>query len=76
LVAPIEKIEYWYFSTERGARVRFHKFVHFYSDHASRFFVPARTISVRVVVEQVARRNWREGALAQLFCNQLMAAPI
>ena len=30
LVAPIEKIEYWYFSTERGARVRFHKFVHFF----------------------------------------------
>jgi 8-oxo-dGTP pyrophosphatase MutT (NUDIX family) len=30
LVAPIEKIEYWYFSTERGTRVRFHKFVHFY----------------------------------------------
>jgi 8-oxo-dGTP pyrophosphatase MutT (NUDIX family) len=30
LIAPIEKIEYWYFSNERGARVRFHKFVHFY----------------------------------------------
>ncbi|MCA1817977.1 MAG: NUDIX domain-containing protein [Acidobacteria bacterium] len=30
LVAPIEKIEYWYFSTERGARIRYHKFVHFY----------------------------------------------
>jgi 8-oxo-dGTP pyrophosphatase MutT (NUDIX family) len=30
LVTPIEKIEYWYFSKERGARVRFHKFVHFY----------------------------------------------
>lgn len=30
MVAPVEKIEYWYFSTERGARVRFHKFVHFY----------------------------------------------
>jgi 8-oxo-dGTP pyrophosphatase MutT (NUDIX family) len=30
LVAPVEKIEYWYFSNERGARVRFHKFVHFY----------------------------------------------
>jgi 8-oxo-dGTP pyrophosphatase MutT (NUDIX family) len=30
LVAPIEKIEYWYFSNERGTRVRFHKFVHFY----------------------------------------------
>ena len=29
-VAPLEKIEYWYFSNERGARVRYHKFVHFY----------------------------------------------
>ena len=30
LIAHVETIEYWYFSTERGARVRFHKFVHFY----------------------------------------------
>lgn len=30
LVAPIEIIEYWYVSNERGGRVRFHKFVHFY----------------------------------------------
>jgi 8-oxo-dGTP pyrophosphatase MutT (NUDIX family) len=30
LVAPVEVIEYWYFSTERGERVRFHKFVHFF----------------------------------------------
>ncbi len=30
LVAPVEKIEYWYVSSERGARVRYHKFVHFY----------------------------------------------
>jgi 8-oxo-dGTP pyrophosphatase MutT (NUDIX family) len=30
LVAPIDKIEYWYYSTHRGGRVRFHKFVHFY----------------------------------------------
>ena len=30
LVAPIDKIEYWYYATNRGARVRFHKFVHFY----------------------------------------------
>jgi len=30
LVAPLEKIEYWYYATNRGARVRFHKFVHFY----------------------------------------------
>ena len=30
LVAPIDKIEYWYYSTNRGQRVRFHKFVYFY----------------------------------------------
>ncbi|MDT7603601.1 MAG: hypothetical protein QOF61_1598 [Acidobacteriota bacterium] len=30
LIAPIERVEYWYFSVERGARVRFHKFVHFF----------------------------------------------
>jgi 8-oxo-dGTP pyrophosphatase MutT (NUDIX family) len=31
LVAPLDKIEYWYYATNRGGgRVRFHKFVHFY----------------------------------------------
>ena len=30
LVAPLDKVEYWYYATERGERVRFHKFVHFY----------------------------------------------
>jgi 8-oxo-dGTP diphosphatase len=30
LLEPIERIEYWYFANERGTRVRYHKFVHFY----------------------------------------------
>lgn len=30
MVAPIDTVEYWYFSTSRGGRVRFHKFVHFF----------------------------------------------
>jgi 8-oxo-dGTP pyrophosphatase MutT (NUDIX family) len=30
LVAPLETIEYWYFSKGAGARVRFHKHVHFF----------------------------------------------
>ena len=30
LLAPVEKIEYWYFGDSRGERVRFHKSVHFY----------------------------------------------
>jgi 8-oxo-dGTP diphosphatase len=30
IVEKIEKIEYWYFGNERGERVRYHKFVHFF----------------------------------------------
>lgn len=30
LLAPMETIEYWYVAMERGERVRFHKFVHFF----------------------------------------------
>lgn len=30
MVEPLETIEYWYVSTNRGQRVRFHKFVHFF----------------------------------------------
>ena len=30
VVEPLDTIEYWYVSTNRGQRVRFHKFVHFY----------------------------------------------
>lgn len=30
MVAPLDKIEYWYYSSTRNSRVRFHKFVHFF----------------------------------------------
>jgi ADP-ribose pyrophosphatase YjhB (NUDIX family) len=30
LLGPIDQVEYWYFATERGERVRYHKFVDFY----------------------------------------------
>jgi 8-oxo-dGTP pyrophosphatase MutT (NUDIX family) len=30
LLAKIDTIEYWYVATERGRRVRYHKFVHFF----------------------------------------------
>ncbi len=30
LVAPIDRIEYWYIAAEQGQRIRYHKFVHFY----------------------------------------------
>jgi 8-oxo-dGTP diphosphatase len=30
MVAPIDKVEYWFYSNSRGRRIRFHKVVHFY----------------------------------------------
>jgi 8-oxo-dGTP diphosphatase len=30
LIEPVETIEYWYFGNKNGARVRFHKSVHFF----------------------------------------------
>jgi 8-oxo-dGTP pyrophosphatase MutT (NUDIX family) len=30
LVRLIERIEYWYYGTEDGQRIRYHKFVHFF----------------------------------------------
>lgn len=30
MVAPLDKVEYWYYSTTPRSRVRFHKFVYFY----------------------------------------------
>lgn len=30
LVAPLEKVEYWYVATRQDARIRYHKFVHFF----------------------------------------------
>jgi 8-oxo-dGTP pyrophosphatase MutT (NUDIX family) len=29
-VELIERVEYWYYGTESGGRIRYHKFVHFY----------------------------------------------
>ena len=30
LIAPLEVVEYWYVTTRWGARIRYHKFVHFF----------------------------------------------
>jgi 8-oxo-dGTP pyrophosphatase MutT (NUDIX family) len=67
LVAPIEKIEYWYFSAARGARVRFHKFVHFFllrfdaghvSDHDHEVN-EARWIEIGEAIEMLAFKGER-----------------
>jgi 8-oxo-dGTP pyrophosphatase MutT (NUDIX family) len=65
LVADIETIEYWYVSHERAARVRFHKFVHFYllrytrgrtSDHDQEVN-EARWFEVEEAAERLAFAN-------------------
>lgn len=62
LLAPIEKIEYWYFGDLRGERVRFHKSVHFYllayrggevENHDTEV-VEARWVNAREAVEMLA----------------------
>jgi 8-oxo-dGTP pyrophosphatase MutT (NUDIX family) len=30
IVAPLDRVEYWFYATSRGRRVRIHKFVHFF----------------------------------------------
>jgi 8-oxo-dGTP diphosphatase len=30
IVGPLDSIEYWYYATHRGSRVRYHKFVHYF----------------------------------------------
>lgn len=68
MVGLIDKVEYWYFATERGERVRFHKFVYFYllrytagdvRDHDHEVN-EARWFEIRRAEEILAFRNERE----------------
>lgn len=68
IVAFIEKAEYWYFSTLRGARVRYHKFVHFYlleflsgdvSQH-DREVNEARWVEISEAMEMLAFKGEKE----------------
>jgi 8-oxo-dGTP pyrophosphatase MutT (NUDIX family) len=51
LLAPIETVEYWYVGTERGQRVRYHKFVHF-------FLLAYRGGDVSEHDQEVAEARW------------------
>jgi len=67
-VELIDKVEYWYFASERGARVRFHKFVYFFllryiagdvRDHDHEVN-EARWFEIRRAEEILAFKNERE----------------
>lgn len=65
LVKLIETIEYWYVGEQRGERVRFHKFVHFYllkyragevTDHDHEIS-EARWVPANEAIEMLAFKN-------------------
>jgi 8-oxo-dGTP pyrophosphatase MutT (NUDIX family) len=66
LVGELERIEYWYQSTDAGVRVRFHKFVHF-------FLLAVRGGDVARHDHEVMEARWfpiEEGARRLAFKNE------
>lgn len=68
LLARIDTIEYWYFSENRGRRVRYHKFVHFFllayrggevADH-DREVEEARWVGIDEALRLLAFKSERE----------------
>jgi 8-oxo-dGTP pyrophosphatase MutT (NUDIX family) len=68
LLGLIERVQYWYYSTERGSRVRFHKYVSFYllryisgdvGDH-DREVREARWVEIGQAREMLAFRSDRQ----------------
>jgi 8-oxo-dGTP diphosphatase len=65
VLEKIETVEYWYFATAKGERVRFHKFVHFFlleyvsGDTANHDFevAEARWVSIDEAVEMLAFKS-------------------
>jgi 8-oxo-dGTP pyrophosphatase MutT (NUDIX family) len=53
MVAPLDKVEYWYYSGSGRARVRVHKFVHFY-------LLRYKSGSVRDHDHEVNEARWME----------------
>ena len=68
LVEKIETIEYWYVGDQKGGRVRYHKFVHFFllkylsgdvEDHDNEID-EARFVSIDEAVEMLAFKSEKE----------------
>lgn len=67
-ISPIETVEYWYVGNERGARVRYHKRVHFYllrfisgsvDDHDDEV-IEARWVDIDEAIKKLAFEGERE----------------
>jgi 8-oxo-dGTP pyrophosphatase MutT (NUDIX family) len=68
LIEKIDTVEYWYFATARGERVRYHKLVHFFllkyaagdvADH-DREIAEARFVPVDEAIEMLAFKSEKD----------------
>jgi 8-oxo-dGTP diphosphatase len=65
VLEKIETVEYWYFATQKGERVRFHKFVHFFlleyvsgdTGNHDREIAEARWVSIDEAIEMLAFKS-------------------
>lgn len=53
LIEPLDRIEYWFYATRDGKRIRFHKFVHF-------FLMEYRSGSVEYHDHEAEEARWVE----------------
>lgn len=65
ILEKIETVEYWYFASQKGERVRYHKFVHFFllkylsgdvADHDHEI-AEARWVSIDKAIEMLAFKS-------------------
>ena len=68
LIEKIETVEYWYLATNKGTRVRYHKFVHFFllkyaagdpSDHDHEI-AEARFVPIDEAIEMLAFKSEKD----------------
>ena len=68
LLEKIETVEYWYFATQKGERVRYHKFVHFFllkylageTENHDHEIAEARWVSIDEAVRMLAFKSEQE----------------
>jgi 8-oxo-dGTP pyrophosphatase MutT (NUDIX family) len=68
LIEKIETVEYWYFAQNKGERVRYHKFVHFFllkyvageTENHDHEIAEARFVSIDEAIEMLAFKSEKD----------------
>jgi 8-oxo-dGTP pyrophosphatase MutT (NUDIX family) len=83
ILEKIETVEYWYFATAKGERVRYHKFVHFFlleylsgdvenHDHE---IAEARWVAIDEAAEMLAFKSEKDVAKKAKFLIEKLSTP-